>query len=151
MDSQTKELIGRHVLADQLLRAGIEVAIPLRDRGVDLIAYREDCDDGGFVARPIQMKAATRRSFSLDRKYERVGGLLLAYVWHINDPATSVTYVMTYPEARTIAETMGWLVTPTWAKRGYYANNNPGKKLVALLEPFRMSNQRWNDRMVEMG
>lgn len=52
-----------------VLRAGIEVARPERDRGVDLIAYVDrDARLGRFVARPIQMKAATKRVFSLDPK-----------------------------------------------------------------------------------
>ena len=38
LDSQVTEYLGRNLLIDQLLRAGVEVAIPVRDRGVDLIA-----------------------------------------------------------------------------------------------------------------
>jgi hypothetical protein len=39
MDTQLTELIGRNWLVNELLRAGLEVATPLRDRGIDLIAY----------------------------------------------------------------------------------------------------------------
>lgn len=147
-DTQTLEIIGQHVLVDQLLRAGLEVATPLRDRGVDLIAYADlardvDC----YVARPIQMKAATRRVFSLDRKYERIHGLLLAYVWHVNDADQTVTYAMTYPEAFAIAEALGWTKTASWAK-GKYANTRPGKKVVSLLEPYKMSSDAWRRRVL---
>ena len=59
MDSQTLELVGQHRLASELLLAGLEVAFPARDRGVDLIAYVDvDLEAGRFVAKPIQLKAA---------------------------------------------------------------------------------------------
>jgi hypothetical protein len=66
MDTQVVELIGKNYLTAKLLRAGLEVAIPIRDRGIDLIAYA-DIDERltSFVSCPIQMKAAMQRSFSL--------------------------------------------------------------------------------------
>jgi hypothetical protein len=39
MDDQLLELCGRHRLTESLLGAGLEVAFPARDRGIDLIAY----------------------------------------------------------------------------------------------------------------
>ena len=39
MDSQAVELLGRNRLVSDLLQAGLEVALPVRDRGIDLIAY----------------------------------------------------------------------------------------------------------------
>src|SRR5438876_7603876 len=41
VDTQIVELIGRHHLTAELLRAGLEVATPVRDRGIDLIAYAD--------------------------------------------------------------------------------------------------------------
>src|SRR5205085_571466 len=61
-DGQIVELRGRNWLVGELLRAGLEVARPERDRGIDLIAYADLDATGRFVARPIQMKAATGRS-----------------------------------------------------------------------------------------
>lgn len=78
MDAQTLELIGQYRLAGELLHAGLEVAFPARDRGVDLIAYA-DIDKpivrrqiGRFVAKPIQLKAASRRSFGIWAKYRKI-------------------------------------------------------------------------------
>lgn len=45
VDTQLVELAGRNWLASELLRAGLEVARPERDRGIDLIAY-VDLDEG---------------------------------------------------------------------------------------------------------
>jgi len=91
LDAQTVEIVGRNLLVSLLARDGLEVARPERDRGVDLIAYLDlDEESGRFAACPIQMKAATSRSFSLMRKYEKFPQLLLAYIWHVDDPARSV-------------------------------------------------------------
>ena len=66
MDTQLVELIGRQQLTSELPRAGLEVATPIRDRGIDLIAY-SDIDERltRFGSCPIQMKAAMAHSFSL--------------------------------------------------------------------------------------
>ena len=55
-DTQKIEIIGRNRLINELLAADLEVAQPLRDRGIDLIAYL-DIDDAidRFVAFPIQL------------------------------------------------------------------------------------------------
>ena len=39
LDTQSIEILGRNRLINELIGAGIEVAQPLRDRGIDLIAY----------------------------------------------------------------------------------------------------------------
>ncbi len=144
LDTQLIEVLGRQLLIEQLLRAGIEVAEPLRDRGVDLIAYVERSADGReFAAFPIQMKAASTRAWNLDRKYAEVSGLLLAYVWHIAESEKSIVYALTYAEALAIAVEMGYANSSSWRDGGYYASSNPSKKLVELLECHRMTSERW--------
>jgi hypothetical protein len=50
----------------QLLQAGLEVARPERDRGIDLIAYLDlDKTVGDFIACPIQVKAVSKTTFSI--------------------------------------------------------------------------------------
>jgi hypothetical protein len=44
------------LLTAQVLARGVEVAAPIRDRGVDPIAYL-DLDCAGFRTRSIQVKA----------------------------------------------------------------------------------------------
>jgi hypothetical protein len=41
MNSQIVDLIGRNWLVNELLQANLEVALPLRDRGIDLIAFAD--------------------------------------------------------------------------------------------------------------
>lgn len=92
MDTQLTELIGRNKLVDELLRAGLEVAVPERDRGIDLIAYVDlKSQATSFIACPIQIKAASAKHFSINRKYAKVRDLILAFVWHVHDDRTKLS------------------------------------------------------------
>jgi hypothetical protein len=94
VDTQLVEIIGRQRLISELLTAGLEIALPIRDRGVDLIAYADLRDQVVcFTGCPVQMKAALRASFSIDRKYARFPSLLIAYVWHVSEPGDTEIYV----------------------------------------------------------
>ena len=99
-DTQKVELLGRNRLIDELLRDDLEVALPVRDRGIDLIAYADLISaTTTYVARPIQMKASWARAFVVDKRYAKFPGLLLAYVWHLGDRQQAVTYALSYEEA----------------------------------------------------
>ena len=151
MDSQRVELIGRNWLVNELLQANLEVAIPLRDRGIDLIAFADLYTHvQSFIARPIQMKAASDRSFGVAKKYARFPNLILAYVWYLDEPSKTVTYGLTYQEAVEVADKMGWTKTISWEK-GAYSTKNPSKKLLNLLEPYKMSSaQKWWEKIINM-
>jgi hypothetical protein len=143
LDTQVVEFLGRERLIGELLRDGLEVAVPARDRGVDLIAYADLSKQvNRFSSRPIQMKASSTCAFGVDRKYERIADLILAYVWHIDNPQAAVTYALSYAEAVGIATEMGWTVTASW-QQGRYTTTSPSKRLLALLDPYRMSPGRW--------
>lgn len=151
LDSQVIEVLGRNRLVDEILRAGLEVALPVRDRGIDLIAYADiDSRITGFVGCPIQMKAASTRAFSIDAKYAKIPDLLIAYIWHINDPRKEVTYAMTYAEALQVADEMGWTKTASW-QAGKYTTTQPSARLQALLEPHRMNSEKWWKKVVVPG
>jgi hypothetical protein len=145
-DSQKVELLGRNRLIDELLRDNLEVAVPVRDHGIDLIAYA-DTAVSSYVARPIQMKAAWTTAFGIDRKYEKFPNLILAYVWNLSDRERAVTYAMSYPEVLGTAHAMGWTETPSWT-RGGYSTSQPSRRLLTLLEPFRMKPGAWWERIV---
>lgn len=142
-DSQVVELLGRNRLVSELLQAGLEVGLPMRDRGIDLIAFADlKSRVERFIACPIQMKAAWERSFSVQRKYSRIRNLLLAYVWHVGDPQRTTTYALTYQEAVQILRRMGFAKTLSWKKVGYGVTR-PGRRLIALLEPYKMTPDKW--------
>ena len=147
MDTQTSELLGRNRLIDELLLAGLEVVVPLRDRGIDLIAYVDLAAVASkFVAVPVQMKAASTRAFSVDAKYERISNLVLAYVWGLQAPEHAQTFALTYPEALKVAGSLGWTNTNSWAQ-GSYSTSTPSKQLCELLEPFKMSPSAWRRKV----
>lgn len=152
LDTQQIEILGHNRLIDEILRAGLEVAIPARDRGIDLIAYAdlETEDVRAFVARPIQMKAASSGSFSIQRKYRKFPSILLAYIWHLDSLAQQiVTYALDYQEALSVADAMGYTKTESWLKHGVYVTTKPGKELRKYLEPYAMTPGRWWDRIVK--
>lgn len=151
MDSQTIELVGRSYLTAELMRAGLEVAMPMRDRGIDLIAYVDTGRDlSAFTAVPIQMKAASQRSFSINRKYDKFPNLIHAYVWGMQDADCLKTYALTQTEAVAVAEKMGYTETDSWNVNGIYATTKPGAKLLALLEPFEMTPERWRAKVLNL-
>ena len=150
MDTQTIEILGRNRLVDELLVAGLEVAMPLRDRGIDLIAYVDLAADASkFAAVPIQMKAATKRAFSIDRKYAKISNLILVYVWGLRSPEKSESFALTYPEALASAEARGWTTTHSFEK-GRYSRSSPSKKLCELLAPYKMSPDAWRKKISDV-
>lgn len=149
-DTQIIEIRGRHRLIDEILQPGLEVALPIRDRGIDLIVYADLFEHVlTFAARPIQMKASSEQSFGLYRKYSRFPGLIIAYVWHLADPARAVTYALTYSEALQVAEAMAWTATSSWIEGGGYSTQAPSAKLIALLERHRMTPKAWWQKITE--
>jgi hypothetical protein len=143
-DSQLIEIAGKHLLISHLIAAGFEVAEPLRDKGIDLIVYR---GDENFLARPIQMKASSLESFSLDGKYEHIPNLLLTYVWNVQTPERNEIYAMTFDEAVQVLKERGYDKTDSWRRKKYYFVRNAGVKLKDILEQHRMSPERWQQKL----
>jgi hypothetical protein len=143
-DNQIVELAGRNRLASELQRAGIEVARPERDHGVDLVAF---LDSDRFQARPIQLKAASRESFGVQRKYERFPELMLVYVWDLDLPISRF-FALTYVEATEVSEAMGWTKTPSWQGKtrgpAGYSTRKPSSKLRELLGRYEIKKpEQW--------
>jgi|SRR5581483_2011981 len=147
-DSQLTELSGRHFLIAQLVAGGLEVAVPVRDRGVDLIAYLDlSAETKRFVSCPIQMKASQEARFGLDRKYEKIAGLLIAFVWHVEDPSRACVYALTYQEAFSLLEKRGHTKTASWTEKNGYSVPNPGEAWLKDLQAYRMTPDRWRERI----
>ena len=147
-DSQLVEIAGKHLLISRLVSAGFEVAEPLRDKGIDLIVYR---GDSGFKAWPIQMKASTQESFSLDRKYKKTPNLLIAYVWNVNAEEPGNVRLLTFDDALKVMEVKGYAKTDSWTKNGYYFVRNVGAELKALLKQYGMTTEQWREKLQTIG
>jgi hypothetical protein len=65
LDSQQVEIIGRNWLVNELVHAGYEIAIPLRDAGVDLIVSPPDY----AWSQPLQLKTSRDRAITVHSKY----------------------------------------------------------------------------------
>jgi len=120
-DSQQVELIGTSLLEAELVRHGFEVAHPRRDRGIDLLVYRDE-PNRAFAAVPVQIKASSGERFDLDRKYERLAaaGLVLVYIWKIDERPQF--FLLTYKDALDVLGDAQ--KTTSWIKNGYYAFTN---------------------------
>jgi hypothetical protein len=149
LDTQVVELLGRQRLIGELLRDGLEVAVPVCDRGIDMIAYSDlSRQVVRFSARPIQMKAFTTEGFTVAQKYTRIADLLLAYVWHVGDTQSAVTYALPYTEALGVADAMGWTETASWREGKVYTTTSPSKRLLGLLEPYRVGPGKWRTLVI---
>ena len=137
-DTQVIELAGRYWLIGHLLASGLEVAEPVRDRGVDLLVYDERAE--AFRALPVQVKASSCRSFSVHDKYKTATALVLAFIWKLDPQAGETTaFALTVAEAEELAEAMKW----ARAGRLAYSTTAPSKALVAALEPYQSTPERW--------
>lgn len=138
VDGQLIELAGRNWLVSQLIQAGIEVARPERDHGIDLIAY---VDPPHFMACPIQVKASSGPSFTAyEQKYR---GMLLVFVWYVNESTKTVAYAMTFTEAHRIAVRRGWVNKPAWGKYKSWHEPRPGVALQGILDVYKMNPAKW--------
>jgi len=151
-DTQVVEIMGRNWLVNALFTAGIEVARPERDKGIDLIAYIDT--ENRFGAVPIQMKASSAHSFSVSRKYSSFAfsnnSFLNVYVCNLQAEGATETYALTQTETVSVAEEMGWTQTSSWLDKGYYRTGKFSQKLETLLIPYRMTTEKWQQRILEI-
>lgn len=144
LDSQQVEILGRNLVKASLIEAGIEVATPERENGIDLIAYRWN-QDGLFTAFPVQIKAASQFSFGMDRKYAKIPRLIMVFVMNCRSANESTIYAMTYAQMVQVGDAMAWTTTASWAERNGYSTRHPSPKLLGLLGSHCMDPMKWAD------
>jgi hypothetical protein len=135
LDAQQKELIGRAALEAELIRNGFEVARAHRDKGIDLIVFLDE-PSKPFTSRPIQMKASAGTRFGVNRKYERMSGLILAYLWNVLEQPRF--FLMSYAEAEAIVP-VETKQTASWREGGWSWPSAPERVRGALM-PYE---DRW--------
>ena len=139
LDTQQVEIIGRSFLLSCCIADGVEVAQPIRDKGIDLIIFNDISDQQLFISVPIQLKAASKANFSINKKYAKIPNLLMAYVWHSADPIKARLFLLTYADVELLATKLGWLTTRSWIDNGFYSTQNPSKKLTEMLSSYEYS------------
>ena len=155
-DTQIIELLGKVRLIKHLAEAGLksedklEIAEPVRDKGIDLIIYYYG-KGGKFLAKPVQLKAASKKSFPLNKKYSKIPGLLMVYVWGCNGEGEEAIYAMTYDEAHNILKGKSTATnTSSWKNKGYYAATKPSEELIKSMEKYKMeTKQDWVKKIKE--
>jgi len=148
MDKQQIGIIGKHILIANLIAADLEVAEPLRDRGIDLIVFRDGSDGGKFIACPIQLKTATDETFGLNEKYLRFPNLRIVHVWHALVPARAQIFALSYEEALSLLVEMKYSESPSWKNDRSYTTTKPSKDLKGAMERFLVkSPDEWPRRL----
>src|SRR5271155_2297843 len=89
------ERTGTNWLIIQLLNAGLDVATPFVDEGIDLFVYGQD-RDGKLTFRSLQIKTTDSEGFELYKKYEKIPELFMIYIWYSNELKETKAYGMTY-------------------------------------------------------
>jgi hypothetical protein len=140
-NSKWVEPAGRNWLMAELFQAGLDVARPELDWGIDLIAFRHLDAKRSYL--PIQIKAAAVASFSLDSKYERIPGLILAYIWGLKDYAHTKCFALSYAQAFQIMKERGHTQTDSWRK-GSYSTTTPSTEERVLLARYEMNPKKWH-------
>lgn len=139
MDTQQVEITGRSLLISVFVSENLEVAQPLRDKGIDLIVYMDDSIHG-FGSLPIQLKSARKETFSISKKYLNMPNLYMAYVWHVEKPQESSIFIMRHTVAVSIAENHGYTKNNSWTKeKGEWSVSSISDqgRLKQSLEPYR--------------
>ena len=135
LDSKQVELIATSWMEAQLMRKGYEVARPLRDKGIDIIAYRDD-PDHAFSATPIQIKSAQKKTFSIQKKYAD-RNIVMAYIWNATSDAPTL-FLVPYAEAVQLLDSIGDAINSTsWVEYGAYSSQSPSKALIEKMKPFK--------------
>jgi hypothetical protein len=139
------EMLGRNHLITQLIEDRVNVAIPLWDQGVDLVAYYQG--EGRLVARPLQLKVAELSRWGVYKKYKDIPGLLMVYVWNVKSNVQ--IYAMNYTEAECLLS----IGPKDHAQSNSYKKDKgsyhtvPSQKLLEALKPFLMTKGRWKARL----
>lgn len=148
MDKQQIGIVGKHLLIANLHATGLEVAEPIRDHGIDLIVYRDGKEDREksvrFLARPIQLKTSSKKTFELYSKYGRFDELRIVYVWNAesiwSDDYSSkpIIFCLKYKEAEDILKAAGYAVKNDWKNKGHWFTNSPSGPMKERLEVYRI-------------
>ncbi len=143
-DNRSTHRIGCDRLILELRQFGIHAEPSVKTRGVDFFVTRHQSGKPSQRLRiPILVRAASKANFSVIRRHEKISNLILAFVWHLRSGNPAETFAMTFNEALSIAEEMGWTSTGSWQRFGWYTNNEPGKRLRAKLTAFKSTPDRW--------
>jgi len=131
---------GESLVAAELLRRLVNVAVPAYDGGVDLIAYREM--DMRHVV-PIQVKARSATCYNFQRAWFDVPGIVLVQVWHT---ATHPEFYI-FGGLSDVEAALGpaHSASASWIEKGGYNVTTPGPDATERMRPHK---DRW-ERIIQ--
>lgn len=138
---------GKQIFVSQVSAAGLKLAEPLQDPTIDYLIYRSEIQSREIVSCAVKVKTSIHETFSLFKTDLKASGSLLAYVWNAADPQKSSVYALTYREALRIVEDKPYAKSEAWVKDGRYTVVHAGAELKEMLEPYRMTRDRWLQRL----
>jgi hypothetical protein len=130
-DGQLIEIANTHRAITSALEAGLDVARPERDDGIDLIIYSRK--GGPWKSVPVQIKSR----FNIQKKYENRPGLVMCFV------CGETIYALTHEQAIEIGMTRGYTDTASWNKPDGSYSCIVGGALAQDLEPYKATPQHW--------
>lgn len=138
---------GKQIFVSQVKAAGLKLAEPLQDSAIDYLIYSSEVENQEIVSCAVKVRTSVHETFSLFKTDLKIRGSLLAYVWNAGNPHKSCVYALTYREALRIVEKKPYVKSDAWLKDGRYTVVHAGVELKEMLEPYRMTQDRWQQRL----
>jgi hypothetical protein len=143
--------VGKRIFESHVQAAGLKLAEPLHDDQIDYLIYCSSGRNNELVSYAVQLKTSRHETFSLHKTDVHIPRSLLAYVWRTQHPDESSIYALTYGEALRIIESKGYAKTPSWISEGGYSITHAGLELKEMLEPYKMTTKRWQEKLQAIG
>jgi len=144
---ETTRQAGIRIFESQVREAGLRLVEPSKKNGIDFfISSKAQAGEEGAPV-PVKLKTSIHEVFSFYKKESGIPRLLMAYVWHANEPKDSEVYALTYKEALEIVKTKPYVTSKSWIDEGGYSVTHAGAELKEMLEQYRMNPEKWHQRL----
>lgn len=144
---ETTRQAGIRIFESQVREAGLRLVEPSKKNGIDFFISSKAQADEDRASFPVRLKTSIHEVFSLTKKESRIPRLLMAYVWHCNEPKDSEVYALTYKEALQIVKIRPYVTSKAWIEDGAYSVTHAGAELKELLMHYRMTPKKWRQRL----
>jgi hypothetical protein len=136
-DKQLIEVIGKAKFTEFAIRSGFEVAMPVRDCGIDVLLYFPIEDNLLTTTIPVQLKCYSSQALTVDSKYNRMGDLLHVVLWNCTNKEPSF-FALTQKHSMHFAEMFGWDKLPGWInKKGRYDATKATTRIIDEMRQYR--------------
>jgi hypothetical protein len=144
---ETTRQSGMRIFESQVRKAGLRLVEPSKKNGIDYFIYTETQASEDGASFPVKLKTSIHEVFSLYKKESKIKRLLVAYVWHANEPEASEVYALTYDEALRIVKSKPYFSSKSWIDEGGYSVTHAGAELKEMLKEYRMTPKKWRQRL----